>query len=96
MLKSASQQTTTPAPPELKLSALIQVNPDMGYATVAVRGSLTQSNYAALVRMVARTSYLASDLNITVDLSEAKSVDGDALSRLDNYPTWMVIGQSPR
>ncbi|WP_028279887.1 hypothetical protein [Arthrobacter sp. H5] len=95
-LSNTQALTLESTTPELQLKALIQVNPDMGFATVAVRGSLTRSNCDALIRMVARTSYLGSDLTISVDLSEAQTVHGDALSRLGNYPTWMVIGQAQR
>ncbi|MHA7276319.1 hypothetical protein [Arthrobacter sp. HLT1-21] len=89
--QQARQQQVRYSTPELRLNTLIQVNPDLGYATVVVRGSLSRSNCDELIRMVARTSYLASDLSITVDLSEAKTVESQAVSRLGNYPTWMVI-----
>ena len=77
--------------PELRLSALIQVNTDMNFATVVVRGSLTQENCDGLIRMVVSTSYLASDLSMNIDLSGARSVDPEAVKRLGNYPAWSVI-----
>ncbi|MHA7294360.1 hypothetical protein [Arthrobacter sp. HLT1-21] len=77
---------------ERRLSLLVQVNMDMSFATVMVRGSLTLENCESLVRVIARTSYLASDLSITVDLSEAKTIDREAVSRLRNYPSWTIVG----
>lgn len=82
--------------PELRLSALIQVNTDMNFATVVVRGSLTQTNCDALIRMVISTSYLAPDLSMSIDLSGAKSVEPEAVKRLGNYPAWSVIEPLPQ
>ncbi|MHA7278115.1 hypothetical protein ACX80O_16655, partial [Arthrobacter sp. Hz1] len=77
---------------ERRLSLLVQVNMDMSFATVMVRGSLTPENCESLIRVIARTSYLAPDLSITVDLSEAKTIDREAMSRLRNYPSWTIVG----
>ena len=77
--------------PGFSLSTLVQVNTDMDFATIVVRGSLTRPNCDELIRLVVRTSYLASDLKISVDLSEARSVDPEALKRLADYPAWSVI-----
>ncbi|WP_019482244.1 hypothetical protein [Arthrobacter sp. TB 23] len=80
---SAGQEVRHLAP-ELGLSALIQVNTDLNFATVVVRGSLTQTNSDALIRMVVSTSYLAPDLSMSIDLSGARSVDPEAVKRLGN------------
>ncbi|MHA7294370.1 hypothetical protein [Arthrobacter sp. HLT1-21] len=77
---------------EGRLSLLVQVNMDMSFATVMVRGSLTLENYDSLIHVIARTSYLASEMSITVDLSEAKTIDREAMSRLRNYPSWAIVG----
>ncbi|MHA7294335.1 hypothetical protein [Arthrobacter sp. HLT1-21] len=90
--KHGDAQKTGHLAPELRLSTLIQVNTDMNFATVVIRGSLTQSNCDALIRIVVRTSYLAPNLKITIDLSGARLVDRKALKRLEIYPSWTVIG----
>ncbi|MHA7274816.1 hypothetical protein ACX80Z_15480 [Arthrobacter sp. TMT4-20] len=92
---SAGQEVRHLAP-ELGLSALIQVNTDLNFATVVVRGSLTQTNSDALIRMVVSTSYLAPDLSMSIDLSGARSVDPEAVKRLGNYPAWSVIEPPPQ
>ncbi|GAB3552245.1 hypothetical protein GCM10027404_22510 [Arthrobacter tumbae] len=75
-----------------KLRVLVRLDVDRTAAVLAVNGCFTEINYRALLPIARRACALIGGLSVTVDLTGARHIEGNAIGSLEQALNMMLAG----